>query len=543
MNEVKLRFAPLVRVSKEAQEKRGESLNIQTEKIKKYVAELGGVISTWAYRAQEHSTPESERRILDQLLDDTGKGKFDCIIIDDISRWARDNLKSEQGLRHLKKHNVRFFVGSMEFDLFNPLHKFMLTQNVSMAELYAMVMAERSTAAKIKRAKEGKGSLGKVPYGRIYYKQKDKWTIDPDKQERAVKASELFLRGETIETITAETGLTARQLYKLWNGAAGDKWVVEFKPKLFPKMAQTVEIKVPALLPLKILAALKKKVARGRTIYHANRHRKQFLLNNYLFCGHCGYSLSGGAVGRNAKGEPYCYYVHSRHTGSRKIDCDHFGYVKADLIEDHIMKIIFERFGDKKAREKLLRDGSKSVSRDMERSLTRYKKDLKKVQVGKERLVLAVEQGKIPSQMINKRVDKLLKQEKDLEARIEAAEMELSAIPTKEEMKTIDDAMSRALKQEYEWTYLGMQEHLEEMTLEQKRELLRILFGGSEAVGVKVKTGELHPKFMKHGIYIKKTQVGNWTFQIKGAFPILQGVISQDDSLKIQSPWLCRGNG
>ena len=60
----KTRFAPLIRVSTEAQEKRGESLHIQTEKIKEAVKGMRGTIVSWDYAAHEHSTPDAERRIL-----------------------------------------------------------------------------------------------------------------------------------------------------------------------------------------------------------------------------------------------------------------------------------------------------------------------------------------------------------------------------------------------------------------------------------------------------------------------------------------------
>jgi hypothetical protein len=66
-----LRFAPLIRVSTEAQEKRGESLAIQAEQVRRWVHELGGTVPKTIekkYTAQEHATPEAERKILEHLL-------------------------------------------------------------------------------------------------------------------------------------------------------------------------------------------------------------------------------------------------------------------------------------------------------------------------------------------------------------------------------------------------------------------------------------------------------------------------------------------
>ena len=59
-----LRFAPLIRVSTEGQEKKSESLRTQTTQIKQYVKSLGGIIPEhcWKYSGQEHATPEQALR-------------------------------------------------------------------------------------------------------------------------------------------------------------------------------------------------------------------------------------------------------------------------------------------------------------------------------------------------------------------------------------------------------------------------------------------------------------------------------------------------
>ena len=122
MEKTKLRFAPLVRVSTEKQEKQGESLNTQKKQIQEYVKTLTGVIPKvcWKYSGQEHATPDQERQNLDRLLEDSGKGLFDAVMVCDASRWSRDNAKSKAGLEILKRNGIKFYVGTTEFDLFLP---------------------------------------------------------------------------------------------------------------------------------------------------------------------------------------------------------------------------------------------------------------------------------------------------------------------------------------------------------------------------------------------------------------------------------------
>ena len=136
----KLRFAPLIRVSTEGQEKQGESLNTQEKQIKQYVDFLKGEIpkSCWTYSGQEHATADFERQKLNRLLADSGKGTFDAIIVCDVSRWSRDNRKNKEGLEILRQNGIRFFVGTTEFDLFSPQATLFLGMSTEMNEFLCL---------------------------------------------------------------------------------------------------------------------------------------------------------------------------------------------------------------------------------------------------------------------------------------------------------------------------------------------------------------------------------------------------------------------
>ena len=123
-----LRFAPLIRVSTEKQEQQGESLNSQKKQILQAVDYLNGTIPKrcWKYSGQEHATPDQERQKLTQLLEDSGNGIFDAVIVCDASRRSRDNKKSKDGLQILRSNGIRFFIGNTEYDLYNPEQTFFL---------------------------------------------------------------------------------------------------------------------------------------------------------------------------------------------------------------------------------------------------------------------------------------------------------------------------------------------------------------------------------------------------------------------------------
>jgi len=157
-----LRFAPLIRVSTEGQATKGESLRTQTAQIRQYVKSLNGTDpdNCWKYSGQEHATPEQERAKLEQLLEDSSNGKFDAVIVCDASRWSRDNFKSKEGLNILRNNGTRFFVGTMEYDLFNPEHAFILGMSAEIGEFQARTQALKSITNRINRAKRNVPTAG-----------------------------------------------------------------------------------------------------------------------------------------------------------------------------------------------------------------------------------------------------------------------------------------------------------------------------------------------------------------------------------------------
>src|ERR1700749_417953 len=116
----KLRIAPLIRVSTDKQEKKGESLNVQTSDVTAYIAHLDG-INAGCYGGQEHATPGYETKEVNRLLADAAKGKFDAVMVTHPDRWSRDNAKSKAGLKILRDNRIKFFVGTQEYDLFDPV--------------------------------------------------------------------------------------------------------------------------------------------------------------------------------------------------------------------------------------------------------------------------------------------------------------------------------------------------------------------------------------------------------------------------------------
>jgi DNA invertase Pin-like site-specific DNA recombinase len=332
-----LRFAPLIRVSTEKQEKQGESLRTQKTQITQYVKSLDGSIpaSCWQYAGQEHATPNQERAKLDKLLADSGKGLFDAVIVCDASRWSRDNLKSKTGLEILRKNGIRFFGGTMEYDLFNPEHKFFLGVSAEIGELQARQQSLKSIINRIERAKRGIPTCGKQPFGRIFNKETGQWGLDPIKADKVKTAARLYLAGTNNRTISATVGLNWPFLWVTLNRGSGDQWQQRFHaPDL--NIDETTVTTVPRLLDEATIKKIRQRAQLNKTNHREiNTH---YLLSKFIFCESCGYRLQGQLSHRRKR-----YY---RHQEGRDKACKVVGYVPSDLMENAVLVALVRTFGD-----------------------------------------------------------------------------------------------------------------------------------------------------------------------------------------------------
>jgi len=351
----KLRFAPLVRVSTETQEKKGESLKTQRKQIIEFVEKLNGIIpeKCWKYSGQEHATVGEERKKLQQLLNDSSKNLFDAVIVCDISRWSRDNLKSRQSLALLRNNGIRFFVSTEEYNLQDPKHCFILGMSTEMNEYVALELCQKSLINRINRAKNRIPTGGKLPFGRTYNKKTGIWGVNTKKARDILWAADQYLKGKSITWIGETLGMNHSNLWKILTKRSGNVWHINFVSERFG-INESVPIKVPELLPQETIKAIYEKAAANKTYTHGNI-KNAYLLSRMIFCADCGYAMFG-QTNRHGKR----YYRHARH---RKKECRSSGlYVPAHDIETAILVNLFSMYGDSAALERAIKKAIPDMS-------------------------------------------------------------------------------------------------------------------------------------------------------------------------------------
>jgi DNA invertase Pin-like site-specific DNA recombinase len=304
--EDKLRFAPLIRVSTESQERRGHSLEVQTKTLTNAVNSLGGIIpdDCWEYSGQEHATTDHERQKFTKLLYDCQQNKFDAIIVYDPSRWSRDNRKSKEGLEILKQHGIRFFVGTTEYNLFDPQASLFLGMSTEMNEYFALEQSRKSILSRIDRARSNKPSAGKLPFGRTYNRAAGLWGVDEAKRQDIVWAANEYLAGESLEILAKKLGMNHPNLWKVLNHRSGSKWEIKFEDKRL-QIDEVVTLTIPALLPDTIIDAIHKKAELNKK-YDRKAIKNRYLLSRTIYCAECGLAMHGQA---NSKSRLYYRHV------------------------------------------------------------------------------------------------------------------------------------------------------------------------------------------------------------------------------------------
>ena len=111
-----------------------------------------------------HTDSIARRPVFRQLLEDSGKGLFDLVVVHTMDRWARNVAVAIDSMRILGQHGVELKSMTEDLDRSTPLGKFSTTLVVGMAELFSDNLGAHVRKGVSERARQGK-HLGGVPFG------------------------------------------------------------------------------------------------------------------------------------------------------------------------------------------------------------------------------------------------------------------------------------------------------------------------------------------------------------------------------------------
>lgn len=483
MDKKKLRFAPLVRVSSEGQEKKGESLRTQTKNLQQDVNDLGGGITRW-YSGQEHSSVDDERMILDRLLDDAQQNLFDAVIVSHIDRVGRDSLKSKTTQKILRDNGIRFFVRKQEFDLDDENDCLFLGLQQEIAEYFSKRQTRDAVRNRIERCKRNVPANSTLPYGRTFDRKTETWGIDPMRKEAVEKAVQRFLAGESMENIAKtmpphgtcgrnakKVGVSRMSLNTLFRKNLGTEWVIDFKPKKVKSIRETITLTVPPLIDdLKVIQRVQERIELNKRYQGKAQH--EYLLQSMIYCADCGYALTG----QSQLG--YRYYRHPRY------GCDPkpFTSIRADEIENKVWHGLGSIFKSGDALKEAIQSAypDKEAIEDLEKERDYCNSQLaelrrRRAMLYEDRLDLTIDKKTFIQKDIS-----LREQEDAFRARLEEATRKRDLVPNAKDAEELSKVYGR---------YIRVSKT--PLTFKEKRRILEMVL-----------RGEGYPR-PKAGIYIK----------------------------------------
>jgi DNA invertase Pin-like site-specific DNA recombinase len=421
-----LRFAALVRVSTEKQERQGESLRSQLKNNQSDIDRLGGAVVGW-YGGQEHATPGWEKEEVDRLLADAAKGKFDAVIVAYADRWSRDNAKSKEGLEVFRKRGVRFFVGTTEMDLFDPQHRFILGMNAEVGEFISLQQAKKSIESRIDRARRGLPAAGPLPYGRTFDPKTEEWGIDPAKQALVADVAARYLAGESLPKLAKEYGRAYSNLYQILRERSGKVWVQKFHADAL-NVHESVPTPVPPLLDEETIRAVRQRLDANTTYLHG-RPKHDYLLNGRIFCSGCGYLMTGQPKhGR-------LYYRH--HRTERKRECPYSPrpWVLAEDIENRVVARLLDLFGDPAILVRATRDAVPDCREERTRR-GRLQEEVARTGRARDRILALVAKDALTDDQAEAQLRSLKEREADLRAELDTLEAVLANVPSEADVSS-----------------------------------------------------------------------------------------------------------
>lgn len=475
----KLIFAPLIRVSTETQERQGQSLRTQREQLTLAIESLGGEVFKW-YEGQEHSTPDYERKILEELMIDAQAGRFNAVIVADLSRWSRDNGRSKQDTRTLQDLGVRFFEGAREINLFDPTQAFVLGMGVEVAEFFASQQSYKSVINRINRAKQG-FPVCTLPYGRTFDKVTRTWGIDPKCRERVNQVARLYLEGgHSWRTLGEKFGMNYANLAVIMRERCGDTWEQHFKSKRHG-IDVTVPTRVPRLLPESVILAIREKSA-DRATWDKKTQATEYLFSRIIFDAETGHALSGNC---NSRGQRYYKPFHGEA---------HKYTLNADTIEKTILGELFEVLSSRKSLREAVFSGSPigAVAERLQMELDLKREEFTRVEANFENILTAIENAEDVISLMDRvkpKMKALEERSNKLKDEIGMLETRLNSLPSDSEIEASRGKWAGLLEAVQE-SHLSSGLPLENLPFEERKKIIRLIFGGKDETG------------RRYGIYI-----------------------------------------
>lgn len=313
-----LRVAAYIRVSTDAQAKKGDSIDEQKDTLTEYIKHRDNTILHDFYIDDGISGQKLKRGDFTRLMDDVRAGRIDLIVFTKLDRWFRSLRHYLNTQAVLEEYGVNWLAVSQPYyDTTTPQGRAFIAQSMTFAELEAQNDSERILSVFDYKYKRGEVLSGSTPLG---YHIVDKH-LQPD--EYAPVALDMFRYYDrtgslnaTIAYMEKEHGLVMSQASLKKNHLRNKKYIGVFRDNMNY---------CPAIIPADLFDSVQRKLEMNVKC----NQKYSYVFTGLLKC-RCGHAMAGAMQSTRRGDRVYKYPVYrctaaypNKRCSNRKIVNEH----------------------------------------------------------------------------------------------------------------------------------------------------------------------------------------------------------------------------
>lgn len=330
-----------LRVSSDTQISSGFGIENQKEVGIKLSQKLGMNYQIWNEGSKSSFTDDMELRPqLTHLMSEIEKGSISNLYVYNNDRLSRNENVWGIIRKKLRDNNVTLYVGEgTKYDLSSSMDDFIFGVLSEVTKYDNNIRTERLRRGKLSKIKGGGWKGGPPPFG--YQLEKGRLVEEPKESKWVKFIFEEYSDGRSIKDIQTEllrNGVQSRRgnvIFSLGSirNILNNTHYGGYYTYTDTFVDETVRCEVPSLLPPSLIQKVNERLE--RSTYTSNHRKVTTLLNGYLYCKHCGYSLGQRINKTQYRSHYFCRTSEKKFKDPNLRNCTPpIGRVRSLLIED-----------------------------------------------------------------------------------------------------------------------------------------------------------------------------------------------------------------
>ena len=299
------------------------SLGAQDERLEAYCQSQGWSIV--ASYTDQGSGATLERPQLKRAIADARAGRFDVLLVVRVDRLSRNVGQLAQLAELLEEAGVVLISATEPFDTSTPPGRMLFQMLGSFAEFERAMIVDRVRAGLERRARSGRWTSGRIPYG--YRREKETKQLEPDPLTAPVVAEIFRLYAEEklgTKTIAQRLNAVGERTQRTRRWTAHSVAFILRNPAylgLVPHRQELYEGIHPALIDRPLFDSAQRLLSeRGEAPRLRRGNGSDYLLSGLIRCKHCGSAYIG--MSANGNGGRYEYYACQGRSRQGRSFCD-----------------------------------------------------------------------------------------------------------------------------------------------------------------------------------------------------------------------------